>query len=80
LRDLIKVLDGRWTVFENACESRSKREVVSSLHELADIRNRLSHPSWALKQPPTEDELSWVKELYGFLTLSLQRARALGGG
>jgi hypothetical protein len=74
-RDLVKVISGRWDLFEDIFASRRKPEVVSPLHKLTDIRNRLSHPPRARKEPPSEDELTWIREVYELLTACLQRAR-----
>lgn len=74
-RDLVKVISARWSQFEDTFAPRQKREVISPLHRLVDIRNRLSHPPRARKEPPSDHELAWVIEVHEFLTACLQRAR-----
>jgi hypothetical protein len=73
--DLVNVIIGKWDLFMDIFAPRPKDEVVSPLHKVRDIRNRLSHPPRARKEPPSEDELALIKEVYEFLTACLQRAR-----
>jgi hypothetical protein len=75
LGDLIKVVRGKWDLFDDIFAPRPKDEVVSSLRELNDIRNRLSHPPRARKEPPSEDDLASIMGIYELLTTCLQRAR-----
>lgn len=73
LGDLIAVVRDRWDVYEQVFVPRRKRDLLRQLHRFAAIRNRMSHPPRARKEPPTDAELSWVKELHEFLAGCLQR-------
>lgn len=75
LRDLVMVISRRWETFEDVLTEYQKRDLVSRLHRLADLRNRLKHPSRAQKDPPHEDEITTARELYEVVRMGLRRAQ-----